>query len=173
MYVKYQILFSAWFLSYFSQKAFVTTWILRHNRKGCSRIVTEKEGNKITVAYFRVLLQHCRREIWGIKSALSPLTPFRASIETETFVIWRWRSNNSATRTSSSKISCRSRFTYIQESACLPFRPVAPHNARSVEVMTVSNALRFEAFTATAMKNGVFWDVMPCGSCKKRCFGGM
>jgi hypothetical protein len=22
------------------------------------------------------------------------------------------------------------------------------------------------------MKNGVFWDVMPCGSCKNRCFGG-
>jgi hypothetical protein len=22
------------------------------------------------------------------------------------------------------------------------------------------------------MKNGVFWDVTPCGSCKNRCFGG-
>jgi hypothetical protein len=23
------------------------------------------------------------------------------------------------------------------------------------------------------MKNAVFWDVRPCGSCKNRCFGGM
>jgi hypothetical protein len=23
------------------------------------------------------------------------------------------------------------------------------------------------------VKNGVFWDVTPCGSCKNRCFGGM
>jgi hypothetical protein len=21
-------------------------------------------------------------------------------------------------------------------------------------------------------KNAVFWDIMPCGSCKNRCFGG-
>jgi hypothetical protein len=26
--------------------------------------------------------------------------------------------------------------------------------------------LRFEVFTAVTMKNGVFWDVTPCGSCK-------
>jgi hypothetical protein len=32
--------------------------------------------------------------------------------------------------------------------------------------------IRFEAFTAMAMKNGVFWDVTPCGSCKNRRFGG-
>jgi hypothetical protein len=31
---------------------------------------------------------------------------------------------------------------------------------------------RFEIFTAVTMKNGVFWDVTPCGSCKKRRFGG-
>jgi hypothetical protein len=24
--------------------------------------------------------------------------------------------------------------------------------------------VRFEVFTAVTMKNGVFWDVMPCGS---------
>jgi hypothetical protein len=23
-----------------------------------------------------------------------------------------------------------------------------------------------------SMKNGVFWDVTPCGSCENRCFGG-
>jgi hypothetical protein len=28
--------------------------------------------------------------------------------------------------------------------------------------------VRFEVFTAVTMKNGVFWDVMPCGSCRNR-----
>jgi hypothetical protein len=32
--------------------------------------------------------------------------------------------------------------------------------------------LRFEVFTAVTMKNVVFWDVKPCGSCKNRRFGG-
>jgi hypothetical protein len=32
--------------------------------------------------------------------------------------------------------------------------------------------LRFEVFTAATMKNGVFWDVMSCGSCKNRCYVG-
>jgi hypothetical protein len=32
--------------------------------------------------------------------------------------------------------------------------------------------VRFEVFTAVTMKIGVFWDVMPCGSCKNRRFGG-
>jgi hypothetical protein len=32
--------------------------------------------------------------------------------------------------------------------------------------------VRPEVFTALTMKNGVFWDVMQCGSCKNRCFGG-
>jgi hypothetical protein len=32
--------------------------------------------------------------------------------------------------------------------------------------------VRFEVFTVVTMKNGVFWDVMPCGSCKNRRFGG-
>jgi hypothetical protein len=31
---------------------------------------------------------------------------------------------------------------------------------------------RFEVFTAVTMKNCVFWDVTPCGSCKNRLFGG-
>jgi hypothetical protein len=31
---------------------------------------------------------------------------------------------------------------------------------------------RFEVFTAVTMKNGVFRDVTPCGSCKNRCFRG-
>jgi hypothetical protein len=32
--------------------------------------------------------------------------------------------------------------------------------------------IRFEVFTAVTMKNGVFWDVTLCGSCKNRSFGG-
>jgi hypothetical protein len=32
--------------------------------------------------------------------------------------------------------------------------------------------VRFEVFTAVTMKNAVFWDVTPCGSCKNRPFGG-
>jgi hypothetical protein len=31
---------------------------------------------------------------------------------------------------------------------------------------------RLVVFTAVTMKNGVFWDVTPCGSCKNRRFGG-
>jgi hypothetical protein len=32
--------------------------------------------------------------------------------------------------------------------------------------------VRFEVFTAVTMKNGVSWDVTPCGSCNNRRFGG-
>jgi hypothetical protein len=32
--------------------------------------------------------------------------------------------------------------------------------------------IRFDVFTAVTMKNGVVWDVTPCGSYKNRCFGG-
>jgi hypothetical protein len=32
--------------------------------------------------------------------------------------------------------------------------------------------VRFQGVTAVTMKNGVFWDVTPCGSCKNRRFGG-
>jgi hypothetical protein len=32
--------------------------------------------------------------------------------------------------------------------------------------------VRFEVSTEVTMKNGVFWDVMPCGSCENRRFGG-
>jgi hypothetical protein len=30
----------------------------------------------------------------------------------------------------------------------------------------------FEVFTAMTVKNAVFWDVTPCGSCKNERFGG-
>jgi hypothetical protein len=32
--------------------------------------------------------------------------------------------------------------------------------------------VRFEVFMAVAMKNAVFWDIMPCGSCKNRYIRG-
>jgi hypothetical protein len=32
----------------------------------------------------------------------------------------------------------------------------------------VKNCVRIMVFTAVTMKNGVFWDVTPCGSCKNR-----
>jgi hypothetical protein len=32
--------------------------------------------------------------------------------------------------------------------------------------------VRFEVLTAVTMKNVVFWDVTPCGSCKNRRVGG-
>jgi hypothetical protein len=32
--------------------------------------------------------------------------------------------------------------------------------------------VRLEVFMAVTMKNDVFWDVTPCGSCEKRRFGG-
>jgi hypothetical protein len=45
------------------------------------------------------------------------------------------------------------------------------HRRRTVwKMMTYS--VRFDVFTAVTMKNGVFWDVTPCDSCKNRRFGG-
>jgi hypothetical protein len=32
--------------------------------------------------------------------------------------------------------------------------------------------VRFEDFMVMTMKNAIFWDVTPCGSCKNRHFGG-
>jgi hypothetical protein len=34
------------------------------------------------------------------------------------------------------------------------------------------NSVKFEVFTMVTMKNGVFWDVTPCGPHKTRRFGG-
>jgi hypothetical protein len=36
----------------------------------------------------------------------------------------------------------------------------------------IAEGVRFEVFTPVTMKNCVFWDVTPCGSCKNRRFGG-
>jgi hypothetical protein len=36
-----------------------------------------------------------------------------------------------------------------------------------------NHLVRFEVFTAVTMKNSIFLDVMQCGSCKNRRFGGL
>jgi hypothetical protein len=41
-----------------------------------------------------------------------------------------------------------------------------------VQSKTYEQFVRFEVFTVVTMKNGVFWDVTPCGSFKNRRFGG-
>jgi hypothetical protein len=43
---------------------------------------------------------------------------------------------------------------------------------RSILSGAIETNVRFEVSTAVTMKNGVFWDVMPCGSCKNRRFEG-
>jgi hypothetical protein len=48
-----------------------------------------------------------------------------------------------------------------------PVHRVMSQNSRPYIV-----SVRFEVFMAATMKNIVFWDMMPCGSHKNRCFGG-
>jgi hypothetical protein len=43
---------------------------------------------------------------------------------------------------------------------------------RIVNWLFMSIHVRYEVFMAVTMKNGVFWDVTPYGSCKNRRFGG-
>jgi hypothetical protein len=40
------------------------------------------------------------------------------------------------------------------------------------QLLTTHGYVRFEVFMAVTMKNGLFWDVTPCGSCMNRRFGG-
>jgi hypothetical protein len=42
---------------------------------------------------------------------------------------------------------------------------------RRMPIPNICMDVRFEVFTAVTMRNGAFWDVTPCGSCKKRRFG--
>jgi hypothetical protein len=56
------------------------------------------------------------------------------------------------------------------------------HSVLSFHVIEVRNCyiectvchqfVRFEVFMAVTMKNVIFWDVTPCGSCKNRRLGG-
>jgi hypothetical protein len=47
----------------------------------------------------------------------------------------------------------------------------SPHKYRPGDKIVV-DLVRFEVFTAMTMKNGVFWDVTPYGSCSNRRFRG-
>jgi hypothetical protein len=38
-------------------------------------------------------------------------------------------------------------------------------------IQSTRREVRLEVFMAVTMQNGVFWDVMPCGSCKSPRFG--
>jgi hypothetical protein len=53
------------------------------------------------------------------------------------------------------------RATYSQD--------ILPKSTRAPE--EEERTVKFEVFTAVTMKNGVFWDVTQCGSCKNRRFG--
>jgi hypothetical protein len=44
-------------------------------------------------------------------------------------------------------------------------------NHFSKNILT-NNNVRFQVFTAVTIGNAVFWDVMPCGTCKDRRLGG-
>jgi hypothetical protein len=49
------------------------------------------------------------------------------------------------------------------------------HNEELHDLYTLPSATRMRMRWENKnmfMKNGVFWDVMPCGSCKNRRFGG-
>jgi hypothetical protein len=50
------------------------------------------------------------------------------------------------------------------------YRPCG--KSHEVTVKPVVDVVRFEVFTAVTRKNGVFWDVTPCGSFNNGCFGG-
>jgi hypothetical protein len=60
-------------------------------------------------------------------------------------------------------ISCLAHSSALKMEVYNSEKPVDAHQSR---------CLRFEVFTAVTMKNGVFWVVTQCGSCKNRRFGG-
>jgi hypothetical protein len=49
-------------------------------------------------------------------------------------------------------------------------RPLGRHSRRWLDNDRMD--VKFEVFTAVNMKNAVFCDITPCGSCKNRRFGG-
>jgi hypothetical protein len=69
--------------------------------------------------------------------------------------------------------------TDVSEELSASFIRLGPLDPQCLESPYVSissliieeNYVRFEVFTAVTTKNGVFWDVSLCGSCKNRRFG--
>jgi hypothetical protein len=66
------------------------------------------------------------------------------------------------------KVSCDMCFSKTPDLVYLVARKVLEkvHWCNSLQIV------RFEVFTAVTMKNDVFWDVTPCGSCTNRRFWG-
>jgi hypothetical protein len=50
--------------------------------------------------------------------------------------------------------------------------PLSPNIKNENENESIIIVLSFDVFTAVTMKIAVFWDMMPCGSCENRRFGG-
>jgi hypothetical protein len=48
----------------------------------------------------------------------------------------------------------------------------ADYMCRDMTCQIERGDVRFVVFMAMTMKDGVFWDVTPCGSCKNQRFGG-
>jgi hypothetical protein len=95
----------------------------------------------------------------------------------QSLILLSWRSLEQAKEAPALEIACKHMKTQSQKRAELGLllkkqqikrilhfdRAMAKHeyNFRPV---------RFEVFTVVTMKNAIFWDVTPCGSCKNRCF---
>jgi hypothetical protein len=64
---------------------------------------------------------------------------------------------------------CRKKgqLSYLIDTICLVKRSLVLWTARiwCHDVIINKKYVRFEVFTAVTMKNGIFWDVMLCGSC--------
>jgi hypothetical protein len=81
-------------------------------------------------------------------------------------------------QTTHNYISCIQHVTvtiyYAHVTQCVMDKPIWEVGSlyAACEVITVRTTAWFEVFTLMTMKNGVFWDVTPCGSCKNRRFGG-
>jgi hypothetical protein len=52
------------------------------------------------------------------------------------------------------------------------FLPHRTHITSRLQSSVSQCYVRFEVFMAVTMKNVVFWDVMPCGSCDNACLEG-
>jgi hypothetical protein len=68
--------------------------------------------------------------------------------------------------------SCREKIYHNDRSQCTSTTDTDIHMQQKNLVTKAVYYVRLEVFTAVTVKNGVFWVVTPCGSCKNRRFGG-
>jgi hypothetical protein len=66
---------------------------------------------------------------------------------------------------------CKQAFHISRQNVMSIFSRIGRLSQESVQVRGWYERVRFFVFTAVTMKNGVFWDVTQCGSCKNRRFG--